>query len=197
VIASTLFFTAAQSRSAEPIGRFFFTPAQRLQLDTARDQHSRGIATPEPAESAPPPEIVTYRGMVRRSDGKSTFWINNYPVQGRDASGVAIESVRPDGAVTLKVPQTNRDIRLKVGQSVDVVSGTIEEPFDRRFAAPKTGTESKNPARSTDAATTKTKTNSQGTAKVPDTGNGADNMRATGTKARGAANPPGAAGKHD
>ena len=183
-IASALLFSVAQTHSAEPIGPLFFTPAQRAQLDTARSQQKRGIVTPEPAQPSPPPEIVTYSGMVRRSDGKSTVWINNHPVQGRDVGGVAIERVRPDGVVTLKVPQTSRDVKLKVGQSLDVVSGTIEEPFDRPVAAPKPG-ESIKPAGSTDGAAAKTKTISQRAANGPDTANDADNQQPADTTTRG------------
>ncbi len=40
--------------------------------------------------------------------------------------------VNSNGDVTLQVPQTNRKIELKPGQSVDLGSGIVEEPFARR-----------------------------------------------------------------
>lgn len=125
--------------AAEPLGRLFFTPAQRAQLDAARAQKSRAaLSSEKPEETAPVPDILTYGGAVRRSDGKSTVWINNRAVHDREAaSGVTVGQVRPNGTLTLQVPQTNRSVELKVGQSVEVVSGTIEEPYSRRITAPK------------------------------------------------------------
>ena len=129
--------------AAEPLGRFFFTPAQRAQLDTARSQKSRATLANEPtdetAAAQPLPEVLTYRGSVRRSDGKSTVWLNNRTVQDQQpVEGLAVVGrVNANGDVTLQVPQTNRKIELKPGQSVDIGSGIVEEPFARNVTAPK------------------------------------------------------------
>lgn len=138
IILYALWVTAAPASAAEPIGRLFFTPAQRAQLDNARSQKNRATLASEQQEGAPAPEVITYGGMVRRSDGKSTVWINNRSVHDREApGGVAVGRVRPDGALTIQVPQSSRNVELKVGQSVEVLSGTIEEPYARRFTAPR------------------------------------------------------------
>jgi hypothetical protein len=129
--------------AAEPLGRFFFTPAQRAQLDIARSQKSRAALANEPtnetAAAQPLPEVLTYRGSVRRSDGKSTVWLNNRTVQDQQpVEGLAVVGrVNANGDVTLQVPQTNRKIELKPGQSVDIGSGIVEEPFARNVTAPK------------------------------------------------------------
>jgi hypothetical protein len=67
--------------------------------------------------------------MVRRSDGRTTVWINDRAVDDQEAAGGAtvIRRVGPDGAVTLEVPQSKRRVDLKVGQSVEVLSGSIGE----------------------------------------------------------------------
>lgn len=131
------------SFAAEPLGRLFFTPAQRAQLDTARSQKSRAML-PSDTEAAPLPETVTYSGMVRRNDGKSTVWLNNRAINDRQPTeGVpAVGRVRPDGRIVLDTPQSGLNVELKVGQSVEIVSGTIEEPFARRATAPKPAPES-------------------------------------------------------
>jgi hypothetical protein len=129
--------------AAEPLGRFFFTPAQRAQLDVARSQKSRATLASEPtdetAAAQPLPEVLTYRGSVRRSDGKSTVWLNNRTVQDQQpVEGLAVVGrVNANGDITLQVPQTNRTIELKPGQSVDLGSGIVEEPFARSVTAPK------------------------------------------------------------
>jgi len=135
-----LSLTGGLSFAAEPLGRFFFTPAQRAQLDTARSQKSRVTLASEKEQDAAAPvaEILTLGGSVRRSDGKSTVWINNRAVNDRETTGgVIVDRLRPNGALSLQVPQSARSIELKVGQSVDIVSGTIEEPYARQLTAPQ------------------------------------------------------------
>ena len=121
--------------AADGLGRLFFAPAQRAQLDTARAQHARRLPGAADTEPAAPqgPEVVTYSGMVRRDDGKSTVWINGKPVTAPTRDGdVSVAGVRRDGAVSVAVPQAARSASLKVGQSMDVTSGTIEESYARR-----------------------------------------------------------------
>jgi hypothetical protein len=86
---------------ADP-GRLFYTTAQRAQLEAARvrnvtqDRHAApGVAAPD---VAPPPQ--RFDGVVIRSDGSSTSWVNGQPQVG--ASGVAglkPGQVRADGKV--------------------------------------------------------------------------------------------------
>ena len=139
LMLTVMSLTGKPSFAAEPLGRFFFTPAQRAQLDLARIQKSRvTLASDKEQEAAPVAEILTLGGSVRRSDGKSTVWINNRAINDRDASGgVIVNRLQPNGALSLQVPQSARSIELKVGQSVDIVSGTIEEPYARQITAPK------------------------------------------------------------
>lgn len=138
IICVVLLGVAGQSHAAEPLGRLFFTPAQRAQLDTARSQKSRAML-PSDEEVAPLPETITYSGMVRRNDGKSTVWLNNRAINDRQPTeGVpAVGHVRPDGRIILEPPQGGAKTELKVGQSLEIVSGTIEEPYARRATAPK------------------------------------------------------------
>ncbi|MBX9810379.1 MAG: hypothetical protein K2Y16_02030 [Burkholderiales bacterium] len=153
------------SSAAEPFGRFFFTPAQRAQLDTARTQKSRAAPSGEkPEETAPAPGILTYGGAVRRNDGKSTVWINNQAIHDREAAGgVVIDRVRPNGTLTLQVPQTDRGVELKVGQSLEIVSGTIEEAYARHATAPRPAPK---PA-SADAANPEAKSAEEKTLRAP------------------------------
>lgn len=137
ILSAALPAPAAESPG---LGRLFFTPQQRTQLDTARSQKSRAtLASEKPEEAAPLPQIVTYSGTVRRSDGKSTAWINGRPVaEGEVKSGVpVVGKIRPDGSVALDVQQTGRGVDLKVGQSIEIISGRVEEPFARRATAPQ------------------------------------------------------------
>jgi hypothetical protein len=132
--------TSVPAPAQERLGRLFFTPAQRASLDIARSQRARAaLATERTEEAAPVPQTITYSGVLRRSDGKTTVWINNQPVNDRDSAGAAaiVGRVRPDGSVTLQVPQSGRSVTLKPGQSVELLGGTVEEGYSRGLEAPK------------------------------------------------------------
>ncbi len=135
-LACALLLGAGPAAAAEPLGKLFFTPAQRASLDVARSQKSRVTLSAEKneEEAAPTPEVVTYGGMVRRSDGKTTIWLNNRAVQGNERAGGTsiVGRVRPDGGVSLQHPQTGRSVDLKPGQRVELLSGTIEESYARK-----------------------------------------------------------------
>jgi hypothetical protein len=150
----------APKPAAEPLGRLFFTPAQRAQLDVARKQRARTAlateTTEEASTAAPTPQTITYDGVVQRTDGKSTVWINSRPTHEKEAAsgGVIVGRVRADGGVSLQIPQSGRAVELKPGQSVELLSGTIEEKYSRKPAvdepkpAAKPGAEPKPPATS-------------------------------------------------
>ena len=128
------------AQPANPPGRLFFTPDQRASLDRARAQRARTTLSTENTEqdAAPVSQTIIYGGVVRRSDGKSTAWLNNQPVYDREQFGGAIVGrVRPDGSVTLQVPQSGRSVSLKPGQSVELLSGAVEEGYSRRLEVSK------------------------------------------------------------
>lgn len=134
-------FAAAQPAPAaeRALGRLFFTPAQRASLDSARAQRTRAtVATEKLAEEPQPvPEVVSLSGIVRRSDGTAIVWINNRAVAEKEPAAGAplVNRVRPDGAVTLEVPQSGRRIELKVGQRAELLSGSVLEGYTRASAA--------------------------------------------------------------
>ncbi len=83
--------------SAADPGRLFYTPAQRAQLEAARARNITQLKPGTP-ESGPPPQ--RFDGMVVRSDGSTTRWVNGQPQAG--ASGVAglkPGQIRADGRV--------------------------------------------------------------------------------------------------
>ena len=126
--------------AADRLGRLFFTPEERATLDAARMKKSQvNLTTDAPTEKppAPPaPEVVTYGGLVRRSDGNATIWLNDRAIHGKDvrAGASVVGKVRPDGSVTLHSQQSGRSVDLRVGQRAELLSGTIEEGYARRPA---------------------------------------------------------------
>jgi len=79
-------------------GRLFYTPQQRAQLEAARARNVTQAGRAAPDAGAPPP--VRYDGVLVRSDGKTTRWVDGQPQL--DASGVAglkPGQIRADGKV--------------------------------------------------------------------------------------------------
>lgn len=121
----------------DAIGRIFFTPAQRAQLDLARSQ--KIVATQ--VKDEPIPEFVTYNGIVRRTDGKTTVWVNNRAMSGAELNAAQPLAGRIDrsGRILLQAPQGAGSLQLQVGQSAELLSGRVDEAYavSRRAVAAK------------------------------------------------------------
>jgi hypothetical protein len=129
-------------QAADPAaGRIFFTPEQRTQLDMLRKQ--KAIASQ--ARDEPVPETITFNGIVRRNDGKTTVWLNNEALSESALQNKQsiVGSIGRDGLITLQAPQTA--VRLKVGQSATLFSGKVDESFTQR-PVPKPAAETMNKA---------------------------------------------------
>lgn len=128
LLAALLLATMQFAQSAEPVGRIFFTPEQRDQLNSLRSQ--RIVATQ--VRDEPIPEVVTYNGIVRRSDGKATVWVNGEALSEaglRDKQSI-VGRVGRNGQILLQTPHAGtRQVRLKVGQSAELLSGRVDESF--------------------------------------------------------------------
>ncbi len=115
----------------ENIGRLFFTPQQRQDLDRRRQANVQETATS--ANS-----LVTVNGQVSRSLGKTTVWINGVPQENtrkpRDPAQVTLPGSEGEASVTLKVGQTLDKVRGKVKDPVE--GATILTPSEKRERRP-------------------------------------------------------------
>lgn len=89
---------------AETMGRLFYTPQQRAQLD----YNFARLARPDDDSG----NALTLNGIVQRHGGKRTAWINGAPQQ------VGTSDERTPESVAVAVPGQNRSVKLKVGQRV-------------------------------------------------------------------------------
>ena len=127
-----LLFCAGTAISAD-FGRMFFTPEQRATLDDARKKNLRiEIGTENVQPAAPAQQNLSVNGIVRRSDGKSTVWLNNRAVTEPRAGDINVVTGKNDNRVKLTDPASGHSVDLKVGQSVEIVSGTVQENYVRR-----------------------------------------------------------------
>lgn len=103
MILCTFGLMAATFSHAEELGRLFFTPEQRTQLDY---DHARG------ATSGNNDHALMLNGIVQKQGGKRTIWINGVP----QTSGASDEKMPESSSVPL--PGQTKTIKLKVGQRV-------------------------------------------------------------------------------
>ncbi len=122
--------------AAEPIGRIFFTPQERALLDSLRTQRAVAIKV----RKEPIPEFVTYNGIVRRSDGQATVWVNGELLTeaGLREKQSIIGRIGRNGQILLQTPQAagTAQVRLKVGQSAELLSGRVEELYATQVTEP-------------------------------------------------------------
>ncbi|HTT08739.1 MAG TPA: hypothetical protein VMH34_08105 [Gammaproteobacteria bacterium] len=133
-------FSAAGPVSADPLGRLFTTPAEREELQRLRTAPPV-VAKPGPppapvAEApAPPPEVppVTVNGVVVRSHGEGTAWVNGKNTYDGDLSAdhVAVDTRGLRGArVTVETPGHLPDVGLKPGQTYHPETGQITDLYN-------------------------------------------------------------------
>ena len=105
---------AALPAGAEPLGRLFFTPERRAALERQRQLNIQ--ETQQVIEGA----TLTVSGVVRRSSGRTTTWVNNTPQEpGNAASGVRVEVDRANPARATVVAGEESPASLKVGEAIN------------------------------------------------------------------------------
>jgi len=103
-------FQAPLAVAAEDLGRLFFTPEERADLDRRRTENVQE-SVPLVLEST-----LTLQGYVSRSSGRTTTWINGTP---RNDTHRSADPSR----VRISPGADEPDIELKVGQTMDRTLG--------------------------------------------------------------------------
>ena len=111
------------TNSAEPLGRLFFTPAQRNTLDAGKQLAKPRQATPSG------PRAAMLNGVVTRSDGESTIWVNGHSVN-RTGSPNASASHSDPVAARVELQGAGGRVKLKVGQRFDRSTGKVQESYE-------------------------------------------------------------------
>lgn len=127
---------------AQTLGRLFTTPEERAELDEIRNDPDYGkqeatpiVVVPEQGSTGPTVEHVTINGIVLRSSGQNYSWINGDNIRGGDATreGIRVETrkLNSGGTVRLVLPSGLDSVQLKPGQKIDVLTGSIFEPYEQ------------------------------------------------------------------
>ncbi|MDR3298412.1 MAG: hypothetical protein LBU43_00035 [Candidatus Accumulibacter sp.] len=121
---------------AEELERLFFTPEYRRTLDW---QRQFGHTKPEP-DPAPDPErngeisdaepTLTIDGVVLRSGGKRTVWINGVALDDLDAANAAVTPDRANPGQIVVHSANGPDTPASVGDTVNRNTGETTDLLD-------------------------------------------------------------------
>jgi hypothetical protein len=143
-LALTLMCVAVPA-DAEELGRLFFTPQQRQDLDRRRATNRAEEEAPQVKEGP-----LTLEGQVQRSSGRTTTWINGAPQydshNSRDPARVVVVPNEGEPGVSLKVGQI---YERSTGQVRDGLNGgeiTIGKPATGVGPGARRGAKTKSPA---------------------------------------------------
>lgn len=103
--------------NADELGRLFFTPEQRAQMDF---NYARDVRPDDNVRA------LTLNGIVQMHGGKRTAWINGVP------QTVGSDERAPE-SVPVPLPDQHKSVKLKVGQRV-----MLNPPVNQDAADPDT-----------------------------------------------------------
>lgn len=114
-LALILLCLTAPAAAAEELGRLFFTPQQRQDLDRRRATNRAEEEAPQIKEGP-----LTLDGHVQRSSGRTTTWINGVPQYDSHAS-------RDPARITVVPNEGEPGVSLRIGQVYERMSGTVRD----------------------------------------------------------------------
>ena len=100
------------------LGRLFFTPEKRLLLERQRVSNIQAAQSLEG-------ETMSLDGVVQRSSGKSTVWINGRAQEENEAArtGVSVHLTPKDPSRAQLAPGEESPTQLKVGEAINRATG--------------------------------------------------------------------------
>ena len=103
---------------SEELGRLFFTPERRQLLDRQRQLNI------QERKEVPEDPTLTINGVVTRSSGKRTVWINGIAQDEKDiGSGVAVMPNRTDPGKVIVQPDGAHSTKASIGDTVNRNTG--------------------------------------------------------------------------
>ena len=108
--------TPSCAQDATPaLGRLFFTPEQRQMLDRQRQLNVKDAVAADPT--------LTINGVVTRSSGKRTVWINGVAQSAAPGDAAVVRPLRDDPGQVVVQASGAKPVKARVGDSIDRQSG--------------------------------------------------------------------------
>jgi hypothetical protein len=119
-VLGAILMASASPGWGQELGRLFFTPEQRAELDARR----RARVPDKPAAVVTASPTMRLDGYVKRSGGKSTVWVNG------ESADQAQLPTGTDPRVTVNVGERGARVRLKPGETLDRGNGEVRDIID-------------------------------------------------------------------
>ena len=122
LFALTLLAASSPPAYAEDeLGRLFFTPERRQILDRQRELNI------QETQAIPEEPTFTINGIVTRSSGKQTTWINGVAQNENDASGITITTNRKTPGKVIVQPNDRPPRKANVGDTINRNTGETSD----------------------------------------------------------------------
>lgn len=121
--AAVLALLTAVPAAAQDLGRLFFSPERRAALDRARQFNVQ--SQQQVAEG----NTLSVDGVVRRSSGKRTVWVNGVAIHENSVTDVRVVGVSPRGTVSL-VPGDQGITQIPVGTAINRSTGERQDALN-------------------------------------------------------------------
>lgn len=113
MLLTTVFFAWSAALADESLGRLFFTPERRAALERQRQLNIQETQTLEGS-------TVRLDGIIQRSNGDRTVWINGRPQHnGASSFGVTAKVVPGNSSRAALVADGEQPANLKVGETIN------------------------------------------------------------------------------
>ncbi len=113
VLIYTAFAILSPTLHAAELGRLFFTPKQRAQLEQSQPRN----VTPNQTGSS-----VTVSGIVQKYGGARTVWINGV------AQSAGNSNILSPDALAVALPGNPQPIKIKVGERIKLTQPANPQP---------------------------------------------------------------------
>ncbi len=109
------------AQADDELGRLFFTPERRQALDRQRELNIQETLV------IPEDPTLTINGIVTRSSGKQTTWINGVAQNENDASGITITTNRKTPGKVIVQPNDRPPRKANVGDTINRNTGETSD----------------------------------------------------------------------
>jgi hypothetical protein len=129
------------SATADELGRLFTTPKERAVLNTLREHYDPKrqdhIEVQQPKIPVETPNQLELNGVVERSDGKNTAWVNGKNTINKKQKGIHINSHNMSANnVQIRITNPNRSVTMKPGEIYNPESGRIQDSYKAQEQRP-------------------------------------------------------------
>jgi hypothetical protein len=132
LLVVTVMMISPSGWAKDGLFRLFTTPQERAALNAERSKPPPTPPKTDKGTSISPklPNTITLNGLIIRSQGPTTVWINgkNEIYQ----PGFKVEIDQREGIrvpISLQLSQSQRIVSLKPGQTINTLDGKVKESF--------------------------------------------------------------------